>query len=77
MIALLGAIVWPRLAASFIEHRLKPAVPEDDSQLEQFQRICKSAQRFEGQAASLGYVTCPTSACVVTAAQPLFAGSSA
>ncbi|KAK9905917.1 hypothetical protein WJX75_008898 [Coccomyxa subellipsoidea] len=56
MIALLGAIVWPRLAASFIEHRLKPAVPEDDSQLEQFQRICKGAQRFEGQAASLGFV---------------------
>ncbi len=53
--ALLGAVVWPRLAASFIEHRLSPAVPEDDSQLERFQRICRSAQRFEAQAASLGY----------------------
>ncbi|EIE23685.1 hypothetical protein COCSUDRAFT_63210 [Coccomyxa subellipsoidea C-169] len=54
--ALLGAIVWPRLAAAYVENCLSPAVPEDDSQLEHFQLVCKAAQRFESQAASLGFV---------------------
>ena len=52
---LLGAILWPRLAASYIETWLSPAVPEDDSQLEGFQAMCNRAQRFEVQAASMGY----------------------
>lgn len=55
VVVLLGAILWPRLAASYIEARLNPAVPEDDSQLEAFQATCSSAQRFEAQAASMGY----------------------
>ncbi|CAL8471952.1 g11494 [Coccomyxa elongata] len=56
IVVLLGAILWPRLAPSYIEARLSPAVPEDDSQLEGFQATCKNAQRFEAQAASMGFV---------------------
>ncbi len=55
IMVLLGAISWPRLAASYIEACLSPAVPEDDSQLEGFQATCKNAQHFEAQAASMGY----------------------
>ena len=35
----LGAHLWPRLAAAYIEARLAPALPEDDTDLTAFDRV--------------------------------------
>ncbi len=39
----LGALLWPRLAAAYIEARLAPALPEDDSDLAAFDRVRRAA----------------------------------
>ena len=40
----LGALLWPRLAAAYIEARLAPALPEDDTDLTAFDRVRRAPQ---------------------------------
>lgn len=59
----LGALVWPRLAAAYIERRLASVLPAPapesasapaSPQAEEFQRAAHAAQRFEEAAARAG-----------------------
>ena len=50
----LGHLVWPKLAAAYIERRLAPAAPRDEAGLDAFQGMAKAAERFEGDAAATG-----------------------
>lgn len=59
VLAQLGAVLWPRLAASYIEHHLSTLAPERDDQLKKFQAASRTAQHFESTAASLGQASCP------------------
>ena len=53
-IAELGHLVWPKVAAAYIERRLAPAAPRDEAGLDAFQGMAKAAERFEGDAAATG-----------------------
>ena len=50
----LGHLVWPKLAAAYIERRLAPAAPRDEAGLDAFQGMAMTAERFEGDAAATG-----------------------
>jgi len=53
-IAELGHLLWPKLAAAYIEQRLSPAVPHDEAGLDAFQSLAKAAERLEGEASAIG-----------------------
>ena len=56
-IAKTGSLLWPRLAAAYIEARLAHVVPSggsDNSKLDAYQRAGRAAQDFEAAAAALG-----------------------
>lgn len=53
-IAELGHLLWPKLAAAYIEQRLSPAVPHDEAGLDAFQSLAKAAERLEGEATAIG-----------------------
>jgi hypothetical protein len=63
LITELGHVLWPKLAAAYIEQRLSPAVPKDEAGLDAFQGLARAAERLEEEAAAMGYVvllhTCP------------------
>ena len=50
----LGHVLWPKLAAAYIERRLSPAVPQSEAGLDGFQRLARAAERFEGEATATG-----------------------
>ena len=50
----LGHLVWPKLAAAYIEQRLAPAAPRDEAGLDSFQGMAKVAERLEREAAATG-----------------------
>ena len=39
LITELGQVLWPKLAAAYIEQRLSPAVPKDEAGLDAFQGL--------------------------------------
>ncbi len=57
-IAELGQLLWPKLAAAYIEQRLSPAVPQSEAGLDGFQSLARAAERFEGQATATGCGSC-------------------
>ena len=50
----LGHLLWPKLAAVYIERRLAPAVPHNEAGLDAFQSLAKAAERLEKEAAAMG-----------------------
>ena len=50
----MGHLLWPKLAAAYIEQRLSPAVPQNEAGLDAFQSLAKGAERFEGEATAMG-----------------------
>lgn len=55
----LGHLLWPKLAAAYIEQRLSPAVPQNEAGLDAFQSVAKAAERFEGEATATGCSSLP------------------
>ena len=53
----LGHLLWPKLAAAYIERRLAPGAPRDEAGLDAFQDMAKAAERLEDDAAATG--CCP------------------
>ena len=58
----LGHLLWPKVAAAYIEQRLSPAVPQNEAGLDAFQTLAKAAERFEGEATATG---CSPQCCMI------------
>ena len=71
-IAELGHLLWPKLAAAYIEQRLLPAVPHDEAGLDAFQSLAKAAERLEGEASAIGCNSQPNESIAARSSSALF-----
>jgi hypothetical protein len=52
----LGELLWPKLAAAYIEGHLKKRLAQVEFQSEEFQAVATAAKEFEDAAAAAGWV---------------------